>query len=89
MRRVRQVERLHPELDGPAAAKAEFAEDAHVEVGEARPAHAVDAGGAEPPLGDGAKCRRVEPRLARPDAAKNLDLVLHLVGKLGAAGQVQ
>ena len=52
VRRVRQVEDLQAELDGCALRKRELPEHAQVEVGEARAAHAVEAGRAESPLGD-------------------------------------
>src|SRR4051812_22375636 len=86
MRRVREVEDLAAELRAQTLGEVERPIDAEVEIARAGTAERVIAGRAEACAGDGGERSRVE---VHRRIAEDLDLGLHLIGPLVAAGQAQ
>src|ERR1041385_5049199 len=86
---IRKIERLGPELHSDAFAEIEFAEDAEIQVCDTGAAENVKSGGAEPDAGYGSKSQRVEVWSVGTYASEFLDIRLHLIGLLGAAGSIQ
>src|SRR5688572_15782590 len=89
VRGVRQIENLHPELKRARGAERELAEHAHVEIGVAGSTQAVESSRPESPFGYRTECRRVEPWVARPDAAEDFHRVFHLIGHLITAIHIE
>ena len=89
MRRVGQVEDLHPELHRRGRRPARTARKT-LKSKLAKPGPRMLLKPAVPNRRSvtGAERQRIEPRIARPDAAEDLDLVLDLIGHLVAARQM-
>src|SRR6185436_14925954 len=87
-RRVREIECLRAELQLPALRNRKIAEDAGIKIGLARPAQNIAAGVAETDRGDRYEGVRVEVRVPTADAAQNLDIRFHLIGRLRVARRV-
>src|SRR5215203_3331009 len=82
---VREVERLHPELQSHPGSNGELACQPEVPVEETRPAQVVIPGVAEARLGYLGKRCRIVVRRAPADSAELLHVRLHLVRRLVAA----
>ena len=82
MRRIRDVEHFHPELQIHCRVERKRAEEAHVEVGVAGSTECIEPRGAEPRVANRQERRRIEIGLVHADAAQYFNVLLDLIGAL-------
>ena len=81
-RPIRDVERLHADLQVRVPRNLDLTEHAEIPGRDAGSAQAVERRGAEAGLGHGLEGERIEVRVVAADAAEDLDVGLDLVGAL-------